>query len=248
MFEPRIARFIGDRRIWVIKDGKKIDRQSQQHNYFFSDQTKNIWKYFLRKLIINRIYSQFPNFSDKIIIKEPLEKGGSDIISECLPNSKIVLLIRDGRDVIDSKIDAIKEKESWGTKELGINPLNPAHRLDFIKRNSNMWVEFAEDLLRTSYIHSKNLQIWIKYEELRKKTVEELKKIYDFLQIDIKNNELENLVSKFSFENIPPEAKGEGKFTRYATPGKWKENFNEDEKILMNSIMGKTLKQAGYEI
>lgn len=248
MFEPRIARFIGDRRNWIVEKGKKIEKQSRNPDYIFSEKTKNNWRYFLRKLIINRIYFQFPDFNSRIVIKEPLEKGGSDVISECLPNSRIILLIRDGRDIIDSKIDAISEKKSWGTKALGINPLNQNQKLDFIRTNAIMWNEFVEDLMRTYENHSKNLRILVRYENLRKNTLTELQKIYDFLEIDITKEELENLVSKFSFENIPSKSKGKGKFTRFASPGMWKKNFNEEEKKLMKSIMEKSLTRMSYEL
>ena len=40
--------------------------------------------------------------------------------------------------------------------------------------------------------------------------------------------------------------RGKGKFARSASPGKWKDNFNEKEIQLMNEIMGETLKRVGY--
>ena len=44
------------------------------------------------------------------------------------------------------------------------------------------------------------------------------------------------------------EEKGRGKFTRSATPGKWKENFSEEEIKIMDQEMGDLLKNLGYEI
>jgi len=246
MFEPRFAYFFGEQRLWVNENGKKINKQSQNPDYFFSDATKNSWKFYLRKLILNRIQSQFPDFSHKIIMKENLDRGGSDIISECFPNSKIIILIRDGRDVIDSKIDARHNKNSWGVKRKLSKPLRQEERSAFISSSSRKWVELIDDLMRTYNNHPKKLRILVRYEDLLKNTSQELKKIYDFLQIEINNEDLEKLVSKYSFENIPKESKGKGKFTRFATPGKWKENFNLKEKNLMKSIMGKTLSELNY--
>ena len=51
---------------------------------------------------------------------------------------------------------------------------------------------------------------------------------------------------KNSFENIPSHLKGIGKAVRSASPGKWRTNFSDEEKTVMNSIMGKTLKTLGY--
>ncbi len=248
MFEPKIALIVGEWQQWVTKNGKKFDRQSEQVDYIFSNHFKSTWMFYLRKLILNRMYSQFPTFSQKIVIKEPLGRGGSEIISKCLPSSKIVIIIRDGRDVIDSKIDAIRNENSWGVKIEGNKPLMPKQRLNFIKENSNQWVNLMDDLRNTYDSHSKNLRLLIRYEDLQGHTVEELEKIYEFLQIEIKKEELEKIVNKYSFENIPTKSKGKGKFTRFATPGKWKENFNEEEEKLMKSIMKKSLTQLGYEL
>jgi len=126
--------------------------------------------------------------------------------------------------------------------------MNPANRLHNIQNYAQNWVELMEDLMRAYNNHEENLRILVRYEDLRNNTVEELKKIYEFLQIEIKNEELEKLVLKYSFENIPAESKGQGKFTRFASPGKWKENLNEEEKNLMDSIMGKTLAQLHYAV
>ncbi len=248
MFEPKITRLIGDWRQWIVQNGKKIDRQGAQKDYIFSLQYKKTWIYHLRKLILNRIYSQFPDFSKKIILKEPLGKGGSDIMSECLPNSKIIIIVRDGRDIIDSRLDAVRDQNSWGVKQEGNKPMTEDRKMTFIRNNSIQYVTLIEDLMSMHSNHDKKLRIMVRYEDLRNNTVEELSKIYQFLGIDIARNKLEEIVEKYSFENIPSQSKGKGKFNRYATPGKWKENFNEEEKKLMKSIMENTLKKLNYEI
>ena len=53
-----------------------------------------------------------------------------------------------------------------------------------------------EDLISTYSNHDEKLRIMVKYEDLRKNTVEELLKIYKFLEIDISRNKLEEIVDK----------------------------------------------------
>jgi hypothetical protein len=53
-------------------------------------------------------------------------------------------------------------------------------------------------------------------------------------------------VDRYSFENIPRNWKGSGKVVRSASPGKWKENFTEDEIKILNEIMMDKLKEMGY--
>jgi len=223
---------------------KWVDRRKSYPDYFFSDAHKETWLFYLRKLILNRIYSQIQDLSKIIIIKSPGSFGASDIISECLPNSKVIILLRDGRDVIDSLLDA---RGKNGFMNIDLDPITSSNdRFSFIQFRTRMWVKLMENLLKTCTIHSEKLQMVVKYEDLRKKTKEELQKIYRFIGIDIGNEKLEEITEKYSFENIPDKMKGKGKFARSASPGSWQENFSEEEKNILEKIMGETLRKLGY--
>jgi len=223
---------------------RNIEARKDFPDYFFSEKYKDAWLYFLRKLILNRIFAQFQDISKNIIIKEPSAYNAGDILSQCMPNSKIIILIRDGRDVIDSLVDA-KQKEGFMTKS-GSNPIKEQKLTHFIKNQSNLWINVMKHLMKTYDDHSEKLRILVRYENLRNNTFEELEKIYKFLEIDIDKKTLQRIVEKYSFENIPDKMKGKGKFARSASPGKWKENFSEKEKKIMNDIMNETLRELGY--
>ena len=153
--------------------------------------------------------------------------------------------MRDGRDVIDSLVDA-RQKGGWSTN-IDLNPLTSKNRLLFITRLARLWINRTSLLLKLSEEDvDKKLCHVVKYEDLLQNTSSELKKIYDFIGIDIPDDELQKIVQKHSFENLPANSKGSGKVTRSATPGKWKENFSEEEQKIMQDIMGKTLSDLGY--
>jgi len=88
----------------------------------------------------------------------------------------------------------------------------------------------------------------VKYEDLLKDTLLQLKKIYDFIGIKTTESELKEKIVKYDFKKIPSQEKGPGKFSRSATPGKWKDNLSNTEQKVMHWIMGKTLKKMGYEV
>jgi len=225
---------------------RRIDKREGFKNYFFSQKFSNTWKYYLRKLILYRILSETQDFTKKIIVKEPITLlDGSDIISKCLPNSKIIFLMRDGRDTIDSFIDARKEG-GWLFARNKNTVIKKNQRPHFIQLRAKMWVVQTKNFLNTYEKGSKDNMFLVKYEDLRKNTFETISSIYKFLKIDISDNELKNIIDKYSFENIPKNEKGSGKFNRSATPGKWKENFSKDEIKIMNNIMDETLKLLGY--
>ena len=60
--------------------------------------------------------------------------------------------------------------------------------------------------------------------------------------------QLKKIVEMNDFDKIPEKKKGSGKFTRAASPGLWKKNFNEKEIELVNSIMRDSLSIYEYEI
>jgi len=247
MDEPLIGLHLG--KFNMTKTGVKrtLNIQENRNDYFFSKEYKEVWKFFLRKLILNRIHSQFNDLNKKIIIKEPSGSISADLLSEILSTSKIIILLRDGRDIIDSKIDEVSGG-GWELKlKKGIKQeLTEEKRISHIKNTSKFWISLMEILLKTYNNHSKNLRYKLRYEDLLKNTQGELKKLYQFLEIEIDDKNLETIVEQFKFENVPQKLKGAGKFKRFASPGKWKENFNDKEKDLMNNLLKEMLQRLEY--
>lgn len=246
MNEPLIGMHLGTLAPFMLSEKviRNNDLFKNEPNYFFSTAYKNTWKFYLRKLVLNRIFAQFNDLNHKIIIKEPNGSFAADILAECFPNSKIIILIRDGRDMIDSKIDSL-QKAAWGTRD-GIFSLPKQKRLEFVKFHSKSWVKQIEILKQTFDSHSKELRYLLQYENLLKDTHKITRDLYKFIDVEASENELRKVVDKFSFKNISSDSKGKGKVVRSASPGKWKENMSNDEQKLMNSIMHDTLKEFDY--
>jgi len=244
MDEPLIGLHLGRYETTQKGVSRTIDVQKDLPNYFFSNQYRDTWKFYLRKLILARIYSQFKTLEHKIVIKEPNGSYASDIISECLPDSKIIVILRDGRDVIDSSLNALK-KGGWENKR-GKVELTKKNRIERLKMTAKMWNFCMDTVMKCYDSHSKENKMMLRYEKLRYDTLEELKRIYEFVGIRINEDQLNKIVEKSKFENIPEDQKGDGKFKRFATPGKWKENFSDEELDILEQIIGENLKKLGY--
>lgn len=227
-------------------NAKLYQRLKKRKDYFFSDEYSDLWKHHLRKMILNRIYGQFQNLSMKIIIKEPNGSFGSKIISECLPNSKIINLLRDGRDILDSFLDAHSEGGWIATRDGKV--VTSDERIPFLSRLARNWDSRMKCVIETYQNHHRDLRYTVKYENLLKNTTEELEKIYKFLDIEIGKKQLEKIVTNSSFVNIPPERKGKGKSQRSATPGAWKKSFSEEEKKVIEEIIKERLLELSYEV
>jgi len=246
MDEPLIGMHLGVLAPFMLTEKvfKNIDLFKNEPNYFFSTAYKNTWKFYLRKLILNRIFAQIKDLNHKIIIKEPNGSFAADILAECFPNSKIIILIRDGRDVIDSKIDSL-QKEAWGTRN-GVFSLPKQKRLGFIKFHAKSWVKQIRILKQTFDSQPKELRYLLQYENLLKDTYHITSDLYKFIDVEISEKELKKIIDEFSFKNISSDSKGKGKVVRSASPGKWKENMSDDEQKLMTEIMHDTLKEFDY--
>jgi len=201
--EFNIATHLGFETGSASKRVKLLDFRREMPDYIFSLRYKDSWNYYLRKLILNRIYFQFKEISKKVIIKEPALSGFSTV-SECLPNSKIIILLRDGRDVLDSQTDARTygfEKGGRFEKRTTASPLKKNVRPEFIKNQSLRWVRLTKELLETYENHAEDKRYKIKYETLLNNTLSEMEKIYNFLEIKIQSKDLGNIVEKLKFEN-----------------------------------------------
>jgi len=243
--EPLIGQHLGivlERPEEVLK---QIEIYGNRKGYFFSNHYKETWNYYLRKLILNRVNSQFHDLSKKIVIKEPNGSMGADIIAKCLPNCKLIMLIRDGRDVVDSRLDALSSG-GWSTKR-GWKTISKKDRVPFLEHESTKWVAIINNLKKTYENHPEHLKFWIRYEDLLANTLTRMKEIFNFLEISITDKEIQNIVECLNYKNVPMELKGKGKRKRAASPGKWKVNLTEEEISLMEKIMGNTLRKLGYK-
>ena len=86
-------------------------------------------------------------------------------------------------------------------------------------------------------------KVLVRYEELRADTLATMKRIYSELGIDVDEEELGRAVEKHSWENVPEEKKGEGKFHRKATPGGWREDLTPEQVRIVEEITAPLLKE-----
>jgi hypothetical protein len=226
--------------------GETKDEQCDREAYFFSPRHKTNWSWALRRLILCRTYSQAQTVTKHVIIKEPNGAAGAPLLMDCLPNAKVILLLRDGRDVIESLVDAHRPG-SWNP-ELSKRPLlTKDSRLETIRKYAGAWNVVMKAMWDAYHGHDPGLRLLVRYHELRKETLRELRRVYQFLNIRIGEDELRQLVSRHDFERLPREERGPGKFTRAATTGGWRTSFSPDEQEAMNSLLGETLRELGYE-
>ena len=105
-FEPRVG---------TVFDPQRFQRHGGKH-FILASQYKDVWLRSIRNFILDGANARFPELDGGYLaVKEPGGSVGAGLIMEALPESGMVLLIRDPRDVVASWLDATR-KGGWQTR------------------------------------------------------------------------------------------------------------------------------------
>jgi hypothetical protein len=184
-----------------------------------------------------------------IVVKEPNGSHASDSLMRLFPESRLLFLTRDGRDVVDSLIDAMLSKDSWWQQSQGSDePRIVSERMAFINHHAKLWLQRTQSTQRAFAALPEQQRHRVGYEDLLADTSGELGAMLNWLGMDVTPEQLHAAVEKRSFKAIPDSEKGPGKRARSATPGQWKERLRPGEIELVEQVMGPKLRELGYEV
>ncbi len=218
-------------------------------DYFFSDKFEPVWRPLLRTMILERYDAQLaeldPSGRSICAIKEPNGSQGADILFATLPESRLLWVARDARDVVDSELDAAGEA-AWVTNAYGGQmDRTPERRLDYVRERAYRW-RWRYEIVRTAYEnHDPALRMRVRYEDLLADPLPGLGELFAWMgtetEVDV------GVVERLSFDALPAELKGPGRFARAASPGKWRESLTADEQQTLNEVCAEGLAYLGYE-
>jgi len=228
------------------------DARADVPSYFFSRRYEGAWRPRLRDLILGRLRAEIVDeaaargVGDPIAaIKEPIGSQGADIIMSLLPGSRMIFLLRDGRDVIDSELDAFKEG-GWVAEMLPGFETVEQDRLSFVNSRAQAWLCRTEAVQRAFDGHQPGLRAMVRYEDLLRDPAATLESLVRWLGLSLDGERIGEAVAATDFERIDPSERGPGRFARAATPGLWRENLSADEQRLIDELMGPKLRELGY--
>jgi Sulfotransferase family len=258
--DPHIGHHLG---VWrpiplawaTAKDPPKLgtlaDFKRKKRDYLFSDRYRDTWMPQLRQLISARFEAQAAQDIENaagieepiVVVKEP-GSHAADTIMDLFPESALIFLLRDGRDVVDSWLDAYRDG-SWATDE-GAYPLDDAGRPALIRWQSSVWLHRTEVVQETYARTDPRRRVLIRYEEVRDEPVPALERICDMLGIEATRGQLEEIAAANAFSAVPNTEKGTGREIRRAEPGGWAAHMSRQEIIEMHEILGAKLDELGY--
>lgn len=226
--EPRVGSFVGN---FYNNSGAN---QLKARNFIMSDSHREVWMKAIRGLVLDGAAARFPDMGpdDYLVIKEPNGSEGAPLLMEALPESRMLFIVRDPRDVVSSTLDGAREG-NWLYEKNNKGDWRGARKADtepdeFIKGPARRYQEKVSKA-KEAYETHEGRKSFVRYEELNADALGSMKRIYSELGLSVDEQKLERVVSKHSWENIPDKNKGDGKFYRKASPGSWKEDLTSKQ-------------------
>jgi len=217
--------------------------------HFIMGRHRETWIGSIRHFVLDGAWANFPTLSEDgyLIIKEPNGSIGAPLLMEALPESRMVLLVRDPRDVVASAMDA-RSEGGWNyerNKQLYLQGQRvPANKNPdaFAEGRAKNYLE-GMGKAKEAYDAHNGHKALVKYEDLRADALGTMKRMYSELGIEVNEGELAQVVEKHSWENIPEDKKGEGKFYRKASPGGWKDDLTPEQAQIVERVTAPLLEQ-----
>jgi hypothetical protein len=231
-----------------LKTLAEAQAEAGNDSYFFSERFRHAWEPALRELISARFEAQAAAASassdgGSIVVKEP-GSHVADLLLSVFPESRLVFLLRDGRDVIDSWLAAY-QPDTWAIEQ-GAYPVAPWGRLPLIRWLSSVWVYRMKTVGKAFADHPEDRRILVRYEQLRGDTSKEVTAICRVAGLDADEAAVRRITERHAFERVPHRERGEEHAIRSATSGGWRERLNGLEQQAMHDVMGETLGRLGY--
>jgi hypothetical protein len=225
-----------------------LDRvKHDKDSYFFSDCYRGAWEPALRRLIVDRFDAQVEATSGTpdpvVVVKEP-GSHVADTLVTLFPSSRLIFLLRDGRDVVDSWLAAYRAG-SWALDE-GAFPVTDAGREALVRWQSAVWAFRTEVVQRVYEARPPDRRVLVRYEDLVVDPARELSRICAELPLDVSDRKLADVAAAHAYAAVPAAAKGASKEIRSASPGGWRDNLTPAEHDVMHEVMGAKLSEMGY--
>jgi Sulfotransferase family len=218
-------------------------------SYFFSDRYRDVWGPALRDLIVARFDAEVgdripePLGEPLVIVKEPASHI-ADLLLSLFPASRMIFLLRDGRDVVDSWL-AAHRPGAWALDE-GAFAVAPHGREALVRWQSSVWAYRTGVVQRAFRGHDESRRVMVRYEGLLRDPSRELRRICASFGFAASAERLEEIGRAHAFSSVPSHEKGADKEIRSAEPGGWRRHMTAAEQRAMYEEMGERLVEVGY--
>ena len=218
---------------------------------FFAEKYADVWLPGLRRLINDRFQAHLereaaPEAAREalLLIKEPNGSQSADVIMRAQPTARLLFLLRDGRDVVDSEVASFMVggwQESTFDHMRGIED---SERLDFAIRSAHHWL-WRTEVVEAAFAEHRGPKHLLRYEELLREPERHMRELFAWLEVPTEAIDLPQVIEEHAFERLP--YRGAEQQNRFAKPGAWRESLRPDERDAVQSVLGSKMRELGYD-
>ncbi len=233
-FEPGVGELFG-----YPYYARSVEGQHKSF-HFILGRDRDTWLGSMRAFVLGEAGARFPEVAagaGKLVVKEPHGSIGAPLLMDALPESSMILLIRDPRDVAASYLDAYR-KGGWEHEKIrgrGRSSRANEQPNEFVRETARTYLRYMGNARKAYEAHTGRKAL-VRYEELRSDTLETMRRIYGELEIEVDQKALAEAVKKHAWESVPEEERGAGKFYRRASPGGWQEDLTEEQVTIVEEV------------
>jgi hypothetical protein len=218
---------------------------------FFSAKYADVWLPGLRRLINDRLLAHLERelggtaaAEALLLVKEPNGSQSADLIMRAQPTARLLFLLRDGRDVVDSELASFAVG-GWQERSFDhMHGVAAADRLDFVIRSAHQWL-WRTEVVEAAFADHRGPKHMVRYEDLLREPQGALAELFDWLDLRRDPVDLPAVVEKLSFDRLQDH--GPDQQNRSAKPGAWRKNLRADERSAVEAILGPKLRKLGYD-
>ena len=239
---------------WAAADGPPDlttlnDVKRDKPSYFFNERYRDIWGPALRELIVARFDADARSALEGAVVR-PLvfvkEPGShvADLLLSLFPRSRMIFLLREGRDVVDSWVAAHRHG-AWAQDE-GAFAVAPHGREALIRWQSSVWA-YRTGVVQDAYRrHHPSRRVMVRYESMLRDPAREVGRVCESLALEVSSAQLEEIGRVHAYSSVPSDEKGADKAIRSAEPGSWRRHMSAAEQRAMYEELGERLVEVGY--
>lgn len=190
------------------------------------------------RIFANDVMGVYPGlineFNHKLVVVKGHTWGFNENVESLIAQGidRVVVTVRDPRDALISEYWYVK-KNAWHFEHDRANAMSLNEYIDYHMNNGSFRKSRLAWLSSWLEVENNIKILFIRYEDLLNQPLVEMRKVFDFYQIDMLDDELRLIVEKYSFNNRSGRSSGEEdtkSFMRKGVSGEWREVFSEEQK------------------
>ena len=218
---------------------------------FFAAKYADVWLPGLRRMLNDRFLAHLEREAGGsaarealLLIKEPNGSQSADVIMRAQPTARLLFLLRDGRDVVDSDLSSFVVG-GWQEQSFEhMRGVEDSGRLEFVIRSAYHWL-WRTEVVESAFAEHRGPKHMVRYEDLLREPERRLRELIEWLEVPGEGLDVAKVVDEFAFERLP--YRGPDQQNRFATPGAWRDNLRADERGAVQDILLPKLRELGYD-